>query len=953
VTRLRYSIHRSSALLLALVLGTAATGQAQEKRPLTYVELMQFRQIENVTLSRDGGWVAFTAEPDRGDPEVIVRATDGATRYVLPLASHPLISADGRWVAARRNPSLEETEAAENGERPKNGLSLLDTRSGAVVEIDRVRAFAFSEDGRWLAVHHFEEEEEEEEEEEDSAAAEERGNNKDRNGREAGTTLVVRSTAGDAAIEIDDVRSFAFDSTSHYIAYAVADTANARDGLYVRDLTAGDFAETILEQVAFGHYANFAWSPDAARLAYTAAVEDEDGKAGSAVLRVWDGDEAWTAVDSTETPEGWEIPADNGLEWSEDGERLFFGYRPEDDDEDDDEGESAGAGAGEEAGFDAYDVEEILAERGVDVWHWNDPLIIPNQKEDWEDEQERTYLAVFHLAGRRAVPLADQELRIQGAPENPRMALAGDPTPYLQERTWAGSFADVYVVDLADGSRQLVSRRRTGGSSTVRGWTGRWEASSSLSPEGRYLVYYQDEAWHLYNTESGATRNLTLDVPVSFADEDHDYPNSRPGYGVGGWADGERAVLIHDKYDVWQFPTGGGEPVNLTRGEGRAALKIYRVLRIDPEQKSFPRNSEVYLTSFDERLKNFGFYRTRADRGGLEQLLEDEKRYAFLTKAEDADVFLFTREDYDEFPDLWVGRAGFEGARKITDVNPQIAEFAWGSEMLIEYESLDGVTLHGAVILPGNYEEGQRYPVLTYFYRFFSQRLHAFNEPVINHRPSFPMYASNGYIVFLPDVRFEVGRPGYSAMKSVVPGVRELVDMGLADPDRLGLHGHSWSGYTTAFIVTQTDIFAAAVAGAPVSNMTSAYGGIRWGSGRARQFQYEAGQSRLSGSLWEARQDYIENSPLFYADRVDTPLLIMHGDEDEAVPWYQSIEYYLALRRNQKNAIFLQYRNEPHHPRKYANKLDYSIRMMEFFDHYLKGEPAPAWITEGVPYNGH
>ena len=604
--------------------------------------------------------------------------------------------------------------------------------------------------------------------------------------------------------------------------------------------------------------------------------------------------------------------------------------------------------------FDPYDIEAILAESEVDVWHWNDPLINPNQKQNWKEEQERTYLAVYYVADRRSVQLADRQLRIDDVPENPRVAFATDPTPYMKERTWAGFFSDAYVVDLEDGSRHLVAERiQPGGSSAVRSWTGRRETQLSLSPDGRYLVYFHGDDWRLYDTRGGETRNLTGSLPVSFADEDHDYPNAKSGYGVGGWVDGGRAVLIHDKYDVWQFPTYGGDPVDLTRGEGRAARKILRVLRIDPDQESYPRNSTVYLTSFDERRKNFGFYSTRVDRGGLERLLEEEVKFTFLAKAEDTDVLLFTREDYDEFPNLWVSRAGFDRPRKLSDVNPQIGEFAWGRSMLIEFQSLDGIPLQGAVILPGNYEEGQRYPVLTYFYRFFSQRLHEFNQPVINHRPSFPVYASDGYIVFLPDVRFEVGRPGFSALKSVVPGVRKLVELGLADPDRLGLQGHSWSGYTTAFIVTQTDIFAAAVAGAPVSNMTSAYGGIRWGSGLARQFQYEAGQSRLSGSLWEARADYIENSPLFYADKMNTPLLIMHGDEDEAVPWYQSIEYYLALRRNGKNIIFLQYRGEPHHPRKYANKLDYSIRMKEFFDHYLKGAPAPAWITEGVPYSGN
>ena len=258
----------------------------------------------------------------------------------------------------------------------------------------------------------------------------------------------------------------------------------------------------------------------------------------------------------------------------------------------------------------------------------------------------------------------------------------------------------------------------------------------------------------------------------------------------------------------------------------------------------------------------------------------------------------------------------------------------------------------GAVIKPGNWNPRKRYPVLVYYYRFFSQRLHEFNDPSVNHRPSFPIYASDGYVVFLPDVRFEVGRPGLAATKSVVPGVQQLIDVGIADPDRIALHGHSWSGYQTAFIVTQTDLFATAIAGAPVANMTSAYSGIRLGSGLARQFQYERTQSRIGASMWESLDEYIENSPVFFADRIETPMLILHGDVDDAVPWEQSIELFLAMRRLGKETVFLQYRDEPHHPQTYANKLDWATRMKEWVDHYLKGTPAPTWISDGVPYQG-
>jgi dipeptidyl aminopeptidase/acylaminoacyl peptidase len=448
---------------------------------------------------------------------------------------------------------------------------------------------------------------------------------------------------------------------------------------------------------------------------------------------------------------------------------------------------------------------------------------------------------------------------------------------------------------------------------------------------------------------------------VPFADEDHDYPAPAPGYGVADWVEDESAVLIYDKYDAWQLPTASGEkPLRLT--DGREQERIYRIVDLDPETEedrdSLAPGADVLMTGYSDRLKHRGLFTARLGEAGVRTLVEESgKTYSFVAKAKDADRILFSRESYAEFPDLWTGdldlAAGSLGHRaKRTDANPQIDQFGWGTAELVHWTSSDGTPLDGVLIKPAGYREGQRYPVVVYYYRFFTQRLHRFNEPVVNHRPSFPRYASHGYAVFLPDIRFEVGRPGLAATKCLVSGVQHLIEMGVADPGAIGLHGHSWSGYQTAFVITQTDLFAAAVAGAPVSNMTSSYGGIRYDSGLARQFQYEQTQSRLGVSLWENRDLYIENSPLFYADRIHTPLLIEFGDQDGAVPWTQGIELYLAMRRLRKPAYFLEYRGEPHHLTKYPNKLDYSIKMMEFFDHYLKGAPAPAWMTEGVPYRG-
>ena len=294
-----------------------------------------------------------------------------------------------------------------------------------------------------------------------------------------------------------------------------------------------------------------------------------------------------------------------------------------------------------------------------------------------------------------------------------------------------------------------------------------------------------------------------------------------------------------------------------------------------------------------------------------------------------------------------------ESPVKVTDVNPQREEFLWGTSELIEWKSLNGTPLQGVVIKPDNFDSKKHYPVLVYIYQLFSDRLYEFNEITVNHRPCFPFYSGNGYVLFLPDIRFQVGQPGNSAFGCVIPGVQKLIDMGIADPKAIGLHGHSWGGYLTAFIITQTNMFTAAVAGAPVANMTSAYDGIRWQTGIARQFQYEKGQSRIGKSLWESPELYIENSPIFFARRIKTPLLIEFGDKDGAVPWYQGIEFYLAMRRLDKNCIFLEYDGEDHHLKKYPNKLDYTIKMKEFLDHYLKGVPASDWISKSVPYLPH
>jgi len=948
----RYLLFRS--LVLLVLLAATVTVDAGD-RPLTFSDLMKLRQIQDATISKDGAWVAYALAPDRGDGEAVIRSTAGDPQYFIERGSGPEISADGLWAAAVIEPTLEEREKArdtkekikgkKDDDKPKKGLSLVNLSTGSEERIDKVEAFAFSEDGRWLAFKHYEEKETPDEDEEESTEksekveGEEEEPEKEEKDEKLGSTLKLRLLAGDSDLTIEHVTDFVFSENAPYLAYAVAAPGGEGNGAFVRDLRHSEAAVKTLHEVEKGLYTHLKWARETTRLAFAAAVLDDEGEAGDAGIWTWSGaGEAALAASRDNAPDGYTVPSKNELRWSRNGARLFFGFKPVDEDEEKDTND-----AEEDAPFDPYDFDALLDKREVDVWHWKDPLIIPNQKERWEEqEKDRVYRAVVHLDTGRVVPLADPEMPQIRPSENPLIALGGSDVPYLREITWEGRFSDLYVVDLATGERHLVTEKLAAGRSR----------SGSLSPDGRFVIFYDAGDWHLYDVNKKELANLTSGLGVSFANEDHDYPSDPPGYGQTEWFADSSSVLIYDKYDIWQVFTDGRPPTMLTDGRGRKDQIVFRVIDLEPEEDTLPLNARLLLSAYDDRAKHDAFYAADPD-GGLRLLYGTERhKLRFKAKAEEADRILFTRERYDEFPNLWIADLDLQEPKKISDANPGIADFAWGSAELVEWSSVDGTPLQGVLIKPGNYEPGKRYPVLVYYYRFFSQRLNEFNQPVVNHRPSFPVYASNGYAVFLPDVRFDIGQPGFSATKCLVPGVQKLVDMGIADPDAIGLHGHSWSGYQTAFVITQTDIFAAAVAGAPVSNMTSAYSGIRWGTGLARQFQYEKSQSRLGGSLWEYPERYIENSPVFFADRINTPLLIQFGDEDGAVPWYQGIELYLACRRLDKNCIFLQYRGEPHHLKKYPNKLDYSIKMKQFFDHHLKGEEAPKWMTDGVPYRG-
>lgn len=943
----------AALFLSASILSSTAN---TEKKPLTLQDMMKFKSIQNPEISEKGDWVVYNTKPDRGNGEAIAYSVNTNKTFTIPRGEKPVIAKDSHWVAAAVRPDTQELEKASKKEKPKTGMALLDTFTGEIISFEKVKGFTFSDDSRWLAYRLYPEEKEKQKSEDKK---------KKKKKKSETSPLILRHLPSQKEIRIEKVGDSALDPGSRYLAYSIYEPApdGHNNGLYIRELKKNAQLEKKLHGDPRAKYSNLTWSKKKSRLAFifhknhqkdeTKTDETKtDRKSNTYIstLMVWDGlkDKLRTAAAKERMPRGWMLPGDNKFTWTKDEDRLFFGFKSLDEYQ----WTHPRPQQNNEKEIDLYNINALLEKRGVDVWHWNDPLISPNQKKQWDRYKKRVYLSVYHFQDKWFVHLTDKQVPGLRKSENPDCALGFSDLPYRKEITWDGRYRDVYLVNLKNGTRRKILTRHG---------TGFRQSSVSLSPLGRFVVYYKDKHWYLYNIRLLTTRNLTESLEIPFYNEDHDYPSDVPGYGVVGWTEKDQSVLIYDKYDIWQFYTKSGEVLCVTGKQGRKnkiAFRIPRprrfpIRRPDPEdreEKFYKKNQKVLLSAYSNEEKHTAFYSATIGKKGVIKLIDGPKRFNFLKKAKKARLILYTRESFEEFPDLWVSDPDLQTPRKISDANPQIKNFLWGKAELVKWQNFDGIPLHGVVIKPENFDKNKRYPVLVYFYRISSNRLYRFNEVVINHRPCFPYYTGHGYVLFLPDIRFEIGRPGLSAAKCLVPGVQKLVSMGIADPKAVALHGHSWGGYQTAFVITQTDIFAAAIAGAPVSNMTSAYSGIRWGRGLARQFQYEKTQSRIGASLFEAPELYVQNSPVFFADRINTPLLIQFGDQDEAVPWYQGIELYLAMRRLNKNCIFLQYNNEPHHLKKYPNKLDYTIKMKEFLDHYLKGEPAPDWITKGIPY---
>lgn len=902
---------------------------APVKKPLDHSVYDGWKEITYKSITPDGAYAAFTVNPQEGDGKVIFYQLKTNVQDSVKRAAEIALTYDSRFAIFKIKPQQKlvkdlRRQKKKKEDLPKDSLGIYSFATRKTEKIADVKSYKIPEKAGGVVAYQHEVKKEvkptaAKTNENKPAVTKKKKANSDDNGY----TLVVKKLTDGKETVFGYVKDYALAKYGQGILFSTTgndSTLNA--GLYWYDLK-NDEVKSIHQGKSKFKYKGLSISEDGTQAAFLVDIDTTKSLVRHYQLHHWKNNSTqFVDVESSGAiSQNWIVSEHYTPLFSKDGTKLFFGSAP----------------------MPVVQDTTLLTEEivSVEIWRGEDPYIYPQQNKQLDTEKKRSYLVSLDLATNAVTQLGSADIpSIElGNEGNASVFLGESNVPYRKSITWEGSANnDFYVFNAKARTKKLIATRIKG--------------NASLSPKADYVYWFSlaDTAWFAYSIATDKTQKLTQGTTVKFADEEDDQPDYPGPYGAAGWTADDQLFIAYDRYDLWAFdPSGYKAPVNLTK-VGRQEKIVFRNIKLDAEERFIDPSKELLLSAFNETTKASGYYKLSLKDGKLTKLLMDNYRFGGVVKAKQANQILFTRENFREFPDVWTADLNLSAPKKISDVNPQMKNYFWGSVELVTWTSLDNIPLTGLLYKPENFDPKKKYPMIVNFYERNSNNLHAHNAP-FPHRSTInqTVYTSDGYLVFVPDVIYKIGFPGESAHNCILPGVTSLIAKGFVDEKNIGIQGHSWGGYQISYLVTRTDMFKAAEAGAVVANMISAYGGIRWESGLSRMFQYEHSQSRIGGSLWEKPMHYIENSPIFFADKIKTPLLLLHNDADGAVPWYQGIEMYMAMRRLNKPVWMLNYNGEPHWPLKRENRMDFQIRMKQFFDHYLKGSPMPPWMKEGVP----
>lgn len=931
--RLRHLLIAAVALLPA----SSVSAQQSGGKKLDVTDLAFWKSIRSAGLSNDGQWFAYVLAPNEGDGEVVIRPTGAGARewrYPIgepvavpfnpfdpsPRSSSLVLSGDAKWAAFSTYPTAQDAKKLKKDKKPlQNGLAVVTLATGEKREFEKIQRFSFAGDKpSWLVMKRYPA---------DGATA---------------SDLVLLDLRTGVSSTIGAVADYAVDETGTWLAW----TTEARDlvgnGVQLRNLVT-DQVKTVESEKAV--YRRLAWAdsglglavlrgtPDSARGDTTYAVVGVTGVGGAMTRTVFD-PRPGSGVDTS-----LRISPDRTPRWSPDFSILSFGLTTRRNGPESKNGRPdvkpiagmPGAMQSTPVGGTDDDLPSLV------IWHGREARLQSQQQVEESRDKSYSYLAIYRVAEQKFLRLATDDLRdVQLTPRD-RYAIGSDRRAYeRRDNIDGGQRRDLYAIDLRTGERTLIKRTAF--------------YPMQPSPDGTKGLFYDNGEYHVYDFGTGQTRTITVGAPTTFIDTEDDHNVDRPPVAPLGWSADSRFVLLFDNWDVWKVPALGGSLVNLTGNGRRDRIRYTRRVVIDPKEKGIDLTRPIYLQTYGERTKKEGLSRVLPTRAGAEALFFDDAK-VFAMRARDVDTWVFTKQTVQQFPDYWMADARFANPVRLTDANPQQKDYAWSSgARLVNYVSDKGDSLQGALYLPANYEPGKKYPTVVYIYEKLSQGLHQYAVPNETRAFNPSIYTSRGYAVFQPDIVYKVNDPGMSSVWCVVPAVKAAIAAGIVDPDKVGLHGHSWGGYQSSFLATQTGkLFAGIVTGAPLTDMISMYSSVYWNTGTADMAIFESSQGRFKGSYLDNHEAYIRNSPAFFVKNVQTPVMILHNEHDGAVDFNQGITFFNSLREQDKDVIMLQYVGENHGLQLPKNQKDYTVRMQEYFDTFLKGEPAPDWIRDGIP----
>ncbi|MEO8794493.1 MAG: prolyl oligopeptidase family serine peptidase [Daejeonella sp.] len=927
----------SRYLFLLLFLAISIPGKSQSKKPLDHSVYDSWQSISSEHVSNNGKWVLYSVTPQEGDAALKITDLKSKETWSVPRVNSAEFTENSKFAVFMIKPFFKDTRQAKikkkkADEMPKDSLGIVMLGNSFVWKAADVKSYALAENSSDYIVYL------KNKNVLDSASAKAKTDKKDADiyladdektdsKNKDGNDLILRNLNLGSETTFKYVTDYIISKNGKFISFI--STGSKKDSTIIPGAYFFDIKQQKLIKISTGkgQYKSLSFNEDGTELAFSANKSPE-----KALQKLYDlyyfkasADSAKIIAGRTSAgmPENWNVSGDGKIIFSRNGNKLFFGTAPI---------------------LPAKDTTLVDFENAqVDVWNYKDDYLQPMQLKNLEKDLKRYYLAVILLNKNpnKVIQLADEKIPgVDIADEgDAEYAMAATDFGNRVEMQWmGGTLQDLYIISTLTGERIKISEKLRG--------------NPGISPKGNYVVWYNraDKNWYSYSVKTRKHILLNTGMDVKFYDEENDVPDEPSPYGIASWTKDDKRVLIYDRYDIWSFDPQTGKSENFTNGLGRANKLTFRYNPMQPKEKFIEASETVYLKAFNNITKMNGWYKKNISSSKKPEFLVMEGySYSNPEKAKKADVLVYEKANYKSSPDLYVSE-GFKNEVKLSSINLQQKNYNWGTAELVNWTTPKGYSSEGILYKPEDFDPAKKYPMIVYFYEKLSDGLYNYQAPAPTpSRLNISFFVSNGYLVFAPDIHYEEGYPGRSAEEFINSGVESLKKNAWVDGSKIGIQGQSWGGYQVAHLITRTNMYAAAWAGAPVVNMTSAYGGIRWESGMNRQFQYERTQSRIGATLWEKPELYIENSPLFHFPNVQTPVVIMANDADGAVPWYQGIEMFTGLRRLGKPVWMLNYNNEAHNLVLRQNRKDIQIREQQFFDHFLKGKPAPQWMEKGIP----